>query len=243
MKITATNWQLDANSSRYKAASLGEDTKNDTTETSALSEETDFDSLSDSLEELTKQAAKSSEGDFKPKSSKSDNSVGQLAAELARAETKLDVQQVSSKATRALINLKMSYTASSGDDQKKIAQMIRRMEKLIKRINKKLQHLGKEEQLEGRRKRAEKNMDTQKETLLRNELRTRRNKRRKDERNYAMKELAEDGKNATQEMVSGMTNAMQGLSSSPELAAMGDMSGGMDVGAMMGDFGGMDMMV
>ena len=120
--------------------------------------------------------------------------------------------------------------------------MIRRMEKLIKRINKKLQHLGKEEQLELRRKRAAKQKDTQKEAELRDELIVRRKKRHRDERNYAMKELAQDGKESTQDLVSGLTESSQALSSSPDLAALGDF-GGIDLGAMMGDFGGIDMIV
>ena len=136
----------------------------------------------------------------------------------------------------------MSYAAADEGDQKKIAQMIRRMEKLIKRINKKLQHLGKEEQLELRRKRAAKQKDTQKEAELRDELIVRRKKRHRDERNYAMKELAQDGKESTQDLVSGLTEASQALSSSPDLAALGDF-GGIDLGAMMGDFGGIDMIV
>ena len=135
----------------------------------------------------------------------------------------------------------MSATASEGKDQKKIAQMIKRIEKLIKRINKKLKHLSKEEQLELHRKRAEKQNDTQKESLLRNELKTRRSKRRKEERNYALKELAQDGKNSTQELVSGLTGAAQ-ESTSLDAAMMGDLgSMGMDAGAMA-DFGGIDVM-
>ena len=136
---------------------------------------------------------------------------------------------------------KQLYGESEGKDQKKIAQMIKRIEKLIKRINKKLKHLSKEEQLELHRKRAEKQNDTQKESLLRNELKTRRSKRRKEERNYALKELAQDGKNSTQELVSGLTGAAQ-EGTSPDAAMMGDLgSMGMDAGAMA-DFGGIDVM-
>ncbi len=242
MKVTANNWQSDVNNTLYKAASLGDQTEKEGEKISDSAKENDFDRLSDSLEALSNQSPETSGGDFKMKSSKPDDSVGQLAAELARAETRMDVQQVSSKATRALINLKMSYAAADEGDQKKIAQMIRRMEKLIKRINKKLQHLGKEEQLELRRKRAAKQKDTQKEAELRDELIVRRKKRHRDERNYAMKELAHDGKESTQDLVSGLTESSQALSSSPDLAALGDF-GGIDLGAMMGDFGGIDMIV
>ena len=121
-----------------------------------------------------------------------DDSVGLLASMLARAETRIDVQQVSSRAVRALTNLKMAAAASEGADAKKIAQMIKRMEKLMKRIQKKLQHLAKEEQLELRKIRAKKNKETEKVKQIQGELNTRRKKRRKDERNYANKEIAED---------------------------------------------------
>ncbi len=57
-----------------------------------------------------------------------------------------------------------------------------------------------------------------------------------------MKELAQDGKESTQDLVSGLTESSQALSSSPDLAALGDF-GGIDLGAMMGDFGGIDMIV
>ena len=56
-----------------------------------------------------------------------DDSTGQLAAMLARAETKMDVQQVSSKAVRALSALKMASVFAEGDDAKKAAQRIRQI--------------------------------------------------------------------------------------------------------------------
>ena len=73
-----------------------------------------------------------------------------------------------------LIRLAFQVEVLQNGLRKKIAQMIKRMEKLIKKINKKLKHLGKEEQLELRRRRAQKANDSQKEELLRNELKTRR---------------------------------------------------------------------
>ena len=89
----------------------------------------DMDALSDSLKALSSpNSEKSGSGGFKVKSSAPDDSVGQLAAMLARAETRIDVQQVASRAIRALTNLKMSAAASEGKDAKKIAQMIKRME-------------------------------------------------------------------------------------------------------------------
>lgn len=107
-----------------------------------------------SLNALLEQAKESS--NFKISTSMPDDSVGQLATELARSETRMDVVQVSSKAMRALANLKMSYVLSEGKEKEKIAQMIRRMERLTKKIHKKMRHLNNEEQLELQRKRAQK---------------------------------------------------------------------------------------
>lgn len=147
-------------------------------------------------------------GGFQMKSSSPDNSVGQLAAELARAETKIDVQQVLSKATRALASLKMSAYASQGDDAKKALQMIKRMEKLIKKIQKKLKNLSKEEQLENQQKKAEKQQEAEKAKQIREELRTRRKRRHREEREYALKEMGEDNKNAANEMLTSVSAAM-----------------------------------
>ena len=72
-------------------------------------------------------------GNNKIKASVPDDNVAQLASELANCHTKLDVQQVSGKAARALASLRMSGALSEGKDKEKIAQMIRRMQKLIKR--------------------------------------------------------------------------------------------------------------
>lgn len=242
MKVTSQNWRMAANNTRYAAALPDDAVEKDEEKTidDLMGKDEDTDTFLASLESLKSKKDEGSD-DFKMKSSKPNDSVGQLASELARAETRMDVQQVLSKASRALLNLKMTATASEGKEQKKIAQMIKRMEKLIKKINKKLKHLGKEEQLELRRRRAQKANDSQKEELLRNELKTRRSKRRKEERNYALKEMAQDGKDSTQEVVSGLMGAMQG-GTSLDAAMMGDMGGmGMDAGAMA-DFGGIDVM-
>ena len=184
MKVTANGWPQDTSS--YKTTLRQEDVKSNTEHVKEadmdLFSDPDMDALSDSLKALSSpNSEKSGSGGFKVKSSAPDDSVGQLAAMLARAETRIDVQQVASRAIRALTNLKMSAAASEGKDAKKIAQMIKRMEKLIKRIQKKLQHLSKEEQLEMRQKKAEKEMQTQKAKEIQEELTARRKKRRKDE--------------------------------------------------------------
>ena len=181
-------------------------------------EEEDMELLGRYLEKLKEQAAKSQgagAGKDRMKSSTPDDSVGQLASELARAETRIDVQLVSSKAMRALANLKMSSMSCDEKDKKKIQQMIRRMEKRMKRIQKKLEHLGKEEQLENQQRKAEKKKEEQKAKEIREELRGRRNKRRREERRYALKELAEDGKNAAQETVAAIADAYAPSSPAP----------------------------
>ncbi len=244
MKVTAQNWRISANDTRYTSALSDDDIEKEDENSieSLMGKEEDTDTFLASLEALKNQKADDS-NNFNVKSSKPKDSVGQLAAELARTETRIDVQQVSSKASRALLNLKMSYASCSEKDQKKIAQMIKRMEKLIKRINKKLTHLGKEEQLEMRRKRAEKMNDLQKEELLRNEITTRKKKRRREEREYALKELSQDQKNSSQEMVSGLSGVMQG-GTSADGAVGGDLSGmgmGFDGAAVM-DVGSVDVM-
>ncbi len=129
---------------------------------------------------------------------------------LARAETKIAVLDVSSKATRALNSLKMASALAEGDDAKKVAQMIRRMEKLIGRIHKKQQHLNKEEMLELQKKAAESRKEMEKASKLDDELRGKRTKRRRDERNYAQKELAEDEKNNAQEMFANLAGGASG---------------------------------
>ena len=175
-------------------------------------------------------------GGFNMKSSAPEDSVGQLAAMLARAETKFDVQQISGKAMRALVNLKASAATAKGDDAKKLAAQIRRMEKLIKRIEKKLKHLGKEEQLELEQKRALEKEEKQKADLIEDELKTRRKKRHRDEKNYAAKELAEDQKEASNEMLSAVAG---GSIAAPPTDAF------MDIGADMAaaDAVSLDVMV
>lgn len=171
-----------------------------------------------SLSALLEQAKESSH--FKISVSMPEDSVGQLATELARSESKMDVVQVSSKTMRALANLKLSYVLSEGKDKEKIAQMIRRMERLTKKIHKKMRHLTSEEQLELQRKRAEKRQELEREAEIRRELRRRKTKRRREEHNYAAKEVDEDRKQALQDTMSAMSAGLAGSASSAELAAI-----------------------
>ncbi len=266
MKVSARNWQPQMNSDLYKAARAREGTgqrgrneaadllqtdplQADLLETDLLAEQTggkdqEEEDLSDqSLERLLEQAKKNGTngaGANKMKSSTPDDSVGQLASELARAETRIDVQLVSSKAMRALANLKMSSMSCDEKDKKKIQQMIRRMEKLMKRIQKKLEHLGKEEQLENQQKRAEKKKEEQKAKEIREELRGRRNKRRREERRYALKELAEDGKNAAQETVAAMSEAIAPSAPTPSGTGTSAALTGVDLSAYTGDVGSVE---
>lgn len=233
MKITGGSRQVEGSNSAYRSAFSKTNRKTEAKK-SSLSKTEDDDLQSRLMTASKQQTSKTSGGNFKMKSSTPDESVGQLASELARAETRMDVQQVSSKAMRALANLKMASVASEGNDAKKIAQMIRRMEKLIKRISKKMQNLSKEEQIDNQRKRAEKKQELQKALELQNELRNRRSKRRKDERRYAMRELAEDQKNSNAELTSSLMNSISpNSSSSPDLSALADV-GGFDLSAMGG---------
>ena len=182
-----------------------------------------------------------SQGGFQIKSSNKGESVGQLAALLSRAETRLDVLQVSSKVTRILMDLKASAAGAKGDEAKKLARQIKRYEKLMKRIEKKLKHLAKEEQLELRRKRALKQMEFEKEQELRQELKNRRAKRRKDEKNYAAKQIEEDRKTEDAEMAAAMTG---GSGSSPLSDALAFAEGGgIDLSALGGDAVSFDSIV
>lgn len=165
------------------------------------------------LASLLGQAKESS--NFKMSVSVPDDSVGQLATELARSETKMNVLQVSSKAMRALGNLKIAYALSEGEDKEKIGQMIRRMQKLTRQIQKKMKNLTKEEQLELQRKRAEKRQQLEKEMEIRKEISKRKRKRRREENQYASKEVIQDRKEALQETL----DSIAGLGSSSSAAA------------------------
>ena len=154
------------------------------------------------LDSLLAQVKESS--NFKMSVSMPDDSTGQLATELARSETKMNVLQVSSKAIRALGTLKIAYALSSGEDKEKIGRMIRR-----------LKNLSKEEQLELQRKRAEKRQQQEKELEIRKEITKRKRKRRREENHYASKEVMQDRKEALQETL----DSIAGLGSSSAAAA------------------------
>lgn len=220
MKVTENRLQRETNVSASSAAkSKDQAAKNNQDEaifreTLAKTSEPDLDTLKKSVSDAKE------DSNFKMKASAPDDSVGQLAAELARAETKIDVQQVLGKATRALANLKMSAYACQGEDAKKALQMIKRMEKLMKKIQKKLKNLSKEEQLENRQKKAEKQNELQKAKQLQEELKSRRKRRHREEREYALKEMGEDQKIAANEMLSAMPKA-----SAPDLASVYNSTG------------------
>lgn len=224
MKIPPSAYQT-KDSAVYQPPILNEDTediKNIDEKNESIPSETD---------QKASQKISENTDDLKISCSIPEDSTGQLAAMLARAETKIAVLDVSSKATRALTSLKMASALAEGDDAKKVAQMIRRMEKLISRIHKKQQHLNKEETLELQKKAAESRKEMEKASTLDDELRGKRTKRRRDERNYAQKELAEDEKNNAQEMMANLpTNAVSGASDVPDAAA--DLPVSVDLGSI-----------
>lgn len=185
-----------------------------------------------------KQTASASGNSGKIKSSMPDDQVGQLASELANSETKFDVQNVSSKAMRALANLRMAGALSEGEDKKKIAQMVRRMERLLKRVRTKMKQLSKEEQLENQKKRAEERKKEQEARDLQDELRTRRTKRRRDERNYAIKETAKDSQNAAAANASLPTAG----AAAPSLPSL-DTAGSIDAAAVSAECVSIDVTV
>lgn len=220
MKVTANNWQYETGGAQYQAARP--DTKDEEQKNSAEEIKPDLDEPIISSGFAAGKSAESSDSGMKMKSSAPDDSVGQLAALLARSETKIDVQLVNSKAMRALTSLEMSVLNSEGNEKEKIRRMIRRMKKLIKRINKKLRHLSKEEQLETRRKAAEKRENEQEAAKLRQELSRSQKKRRREEKEYAQKEMAEDIKESAREMnfsLSGSTSETQAAPFVPELSS------------------------
>lgn len=225
MKVTSNNWQTNTETVRSFL-----NRKEDSEKAAEESMLPDTDILDRTAEALDSLKSEGNDSDYRMKGSAPKDSVGQLAAELARAETRLDVQQVMSKAMKALANLKMSAYVCEGADAKKARQMIKRMEKLIKRIQKKVKQLGKEEQLEIQQKKAEKQKELERAKQIREELRGRRRKRRREERDYAMKELAEDGREAMSETLSGIIGAGSVLSGSP--TASGSAAGGMDLSSI-----------
>ncbi len=222
MNVTGNIWMPDITGAPYRAASKEQaaavqEQKTDRNP-AAYAVQEQKSSVQDKLEQMKEQ---SKSGSFKMKSSIPDDSVGQLASMLARAETKLDLIEVSAKATRALLNLKAAAISCDEKDRKKVTQRIRRMEKLIKRITKKQRLLTKEEALERQRAQAQKRKEAQKEQEIAGELRKMRNKRRREERKYAQEEISEDRKEAMQETMSSIAGFSS--SSSPSApAAMAD---------------------
>lgn len=201
MKITANTWPQGIGLERYKADPLAE--KETTAHTGNTIPENPQEEQDASKDSLVKSASASENSNAtgssgKIKASLPDDNIGQLASELARGETKFDVLQVSSKAMRAMANIRMAAPLLEGDDKAKAEQMIRRMNRLLKRIRTKTRQLDKEEQLQKRQERAEKRKEEAKARTLSSELRNKRNKRRKEERDYAQKEVHESGKNGTE---------------------------------------------
>ncbi len=237
MKVTSNNWQTNTETVRSFL-----NRKEDSEKAAEESMLPDTDILDHTAEALDSLKSEGNDSDYRMKGSAPKDSVGQLAAELARAETRLDVQQVMSKAMKALANLKMSAYVCEGADAKKARQMIKRMEKLIKRIQKKMKHLNKEEQMTNDQKRAEKQQQEQKAKQIREELRTRRNRRRRDEREYAMKELNEDNKSQSGELMNSVMAGMHAAAGSPDLSALAG-AGGADLSATPGDMGSIDITV
>ncbi len=237
MKVTSNNWQTNTETVRSFL-----NRKEDSEKAAEESMLPDTDILDRTAEALDSLKSEGNDSDYRMKGSAPKDSVGQLAAELARAETRLDVQQVMSKAMKALANLKMSAYVCEGADAKKARQMIKRMEKLIKRIQKKMKHLNKEEQMTNDQKRAEKQQQEQKAKQIREELRTRRNRRRRDEREYAMKELNEDNKSQSVELMNSVMADMHAAAGSPDLSALAA-AGGADLSAAPGDMGSIDITV
>ncbi len=237
MKVTSNNWQTNTETVRSFL-----NRKEDSEKAAEESMLPDTDILDRTAEALDSLKSEGNDSDYRMKGSAPKDSVGQLAAELARAETRLDVQQVMSKAMKALANLKMSAYVCEGADAKKARQMIKRMEKLIKRIQKKMKHLNKEEQMTNDQKRAEKQQQEQKAKQIREELRTRRNRRRRDEREYAMKELNEDNKSQSVELMNPVMAGIHAAAGSPDLSALAA-AGGADLSAAPGDMGSIDITV
>ncbi len=212
MKVTSNNWQTNTETVRSFL-----NRKEDSEKAAEESMLPDTDILDRTAEALDSLKSEGNDSDYRMKGSAPKDSVGQLAAELARAETRLDVQQVMSKAMKALANLKMSAYVCEGADAKKARQMIKRMEKLIKRIQKKMKHLNKEEQMTNDQKRAEKQQQEQ-------------------------KELNEDNKSQSVELMNSVMAGIHAAAGSPDLSALAA-AGGADLSAAPGDMGSIDITV
>lgn len=254
MNVTAKNWQRTAGQAAYPAARSQAASKPEKESSAQSAEKTaqaagnpakarsrqtsDTDTLTRSLQSLSGKDSDKSDS-FKMKSTSPKTSVGELAAMLAKAETRMDVLEVSSKATRALMELKMAAMTNDEKEAKKIKQQIKRMEKLIKRIHKKLRHLSKEEQMVEQQKKAAKKAEEEKVRQIQKELEAHRKKRRREERNYAFKELEKDAKESSSEMLTDMMGgSSSGLSGLSEAGAFE----GIDIGSFSAEGFSVDIM-
>lgn len=212
MKIKATAWQQGAMDNIYtRGQQVQKDQDKDEEQVQAvLDERAEQMEAARSPFSASSGSDASAPGNNKIKASVPSDNIAQLASELANCQTKFDVQQVSSKAMRAMANLRMSGALTEGKDKEKVAQMIRRMQKLLKRVRTKMKNLTKEEELEKRQKRAEEERKEREAREIKNELRSRRNKRHRDERDYAMKEAARGSQEALADSV--LPSAGNGMS-------------------------------
>lgn len=90
--------------------------------------------------------------------------------------------------------------------------------------------------MEDRRKKALKHAEEQKAQQIEKELQARRKKRRREEQRYALREMAEDRKTSTNELMSSMSEALSGALS-PDISGLtgiGDLTSG------TADFSGME---
>lgn len=225
MKIAADTWTQTTDSVRFKISRQTEKTS-EPDKKIVPEEKKEQEKTAAFLEEIKKEqkaglfqsnSIPNNGTSSKIKASVPDDNVGQLAAELANGQTRFDVLQVSSKAMRAMADLRMAGAVCTGKDKEKVTQMIRRMNKLIKRIRTKLRQLEKEEQLEKRQEKAEKKKEEQKARALRNELQNKRNKRRREERDYANKEAAGGGSGT--DMAVPVANTQTAASVTAKMAA------------------------
>lgn len=124
--------------------------------------------------------------------SNGENSIGQMATELANARNRLDVQLVISKATQKLSSLRMRAMRAEGKERTRLQMQIKRIEKLLKRTRLKMRNIGKEEHMEQKCKEAAKQERFQEADRLEKELRGKRRRRVKEEADYAIRERAKD---------------------------------------------------
>lgn len=155
-------------------------------------------------------------GKIRASSGSQEDSVGQLASQLANAETDMAVREIQGKVMRALVNLKMAAGLSEGKEKEKLSAQIRRMEKLQKKVIKKLKQLSHEAELEREREKAIKEQQEEKAKEAERELKTGRKKRRREEQEYAKKECMKDKQSSDpSEMFSAAAGAGSASAGSP----------------------------